>query len=203
MYGYSEKRTACFKPGTVNLLLNDSGNESTLFSRTLQARDVLVVNVSTAGHSSGNGSGNSSGAGICVNIDTSRTYISEDFVIGGSNGGTDASSSYSVQQARAHIGEKGVWVYGYIVGGDLSSSRCSFQGPFSSRTNLAIAARSSVTDKASCLSVQLAKGDIRDAVNLVDHEDYLGRLIYLKGDMVESYYGIPGIQNLTEFSFSR
>ena len=49
------------------------------------------------------------------------------------------------------------------------------------------------------MSVQLLKGDIRDALNLVDNPELLGRKVYMKGDIVESYYGIPGIKNITDF----
>ena len=42
-------------------------------------------------------------------------------------------------------------------------------------------------------------GDVLDALNLVDHEENLGRQVFLKGDIVEAYYGIPGLQNITEF----
>lgn len=100
-----------------------------------------------------------------------------------------------------HTGEEDVWVYGYIVGGDLSSSGASFTPPFKSRTNIIIAARSSTADKSSCMSVQLQKGDIRDALNLVDNPDILGDQIFLKGNIVEAYYGIPGIQGITEYEF--
>lgn len=204
MYGYTEKRTAYVKPGAVSLTLSDAGDESTLFTRTLQPREVLVVNVSTSGKPSSGGGGSAVTAGrISVSIDTTRSYVSENFTIGGETPGTDVSRAYSVSQAHTHAGEKGVWVYGYIVGGDLSSSKCSFDAPFSARTNLAIAARSSCTDKASCLSVQLSKGDIRDDINLVDHEEYLGRQIYLKGDIVESYFGITGLQNLTDYRWKQ
>ena len=105
----------------------------------------------------------------------------------------------SVPEAKDNIGAGDVWVYGYIVGGDLSSSKASFKGPFSSRTNLVLAARAGTTDRSACLSVQLQKGDIRDALNLVDNPDNLGKAVYLQGDIVESYYGLPGLQNLTEY----
>ena len=49
------------------------------------------------------------------------------------------------------------------------------------------------------MSVQLAKGDIRDDLNLVDHPELLGRQVFLLGDIVESYYGIPGVQNISEY----
>ncbi|MGN1214631.1 MAG: DUF6359 domain-containing protein [Candidatus Cryptobacteroides sp.] len=51
------------------------------------------------------------------------------------------------------------------------------------------------------MSVKLVSGDIRNALNLVDNPTLLGRKVYLKGDLVSAYYGIPGIQNITEFSF--
>jgi hypothetical protein len=54
-------------------------------------------------------------------------------------------------------------------------------------------------DKDACLSVQLPSGSLRNALNLVDNPDLLGRKICLKGDIVEAYYGIPGIKNLTEY----
>ena len=44
-------------------------------------------------------------------------------------------------------------------------------------------------------------GRIRDALNLVENPGLLGRKVYLKGDIVESYYGIPGIQSISEYSF--
>lgn len=196
MYSYSEKRIAYFQPGNISVVLSDSGNETTLFSRVLNSQQVLAVNISA-----GNGS-LAAGGGINVQVDTSRTWLTEYYTIGGSpGGGSSVRNALSVAEAKKNAGKTEVWVYGYIVGGDLSSSKCSFKGPFSSKTNLAIATKSSCTDKAACLSVQLAKGSIRDEINLVDHPDGLGKQIFLKGDIVSSYYGIPGLQSLTEYEF--
>ena len=33
----------------------------------------------------------------------------------------------------------------------------------------------------------------------VGKAEVLGRKVYMKGDIVESYYGIPGIKNITDF----
>ena len=194
MYSYSERRIAYFQPGTVNLEMSDGGKESTLFSRRLEPQQILTLGVGVGA--------DSHRSGVKVTVDTSRIWTSDSFIIGESGKtGDDTSKAYSVPEAKKHTGEEDVWVYGYIVGGDLSSSKCSFTKPFSSRTNIVIADKSSVKDKSKCLSVQLAKGDIRDALNLVDHPDLIGRQIYLKGDIVEAYYGIPGLQNLTEYQF--
>lgn len=194
MYSYSEKRTAYFKPGTISLVMSEGSTDRTLLSRRLSAQDMLTLNINV---SVPDGPASNS---ISVKVDTTRNYLSEDYTLGGaSGGGEDSGSAYSVGEARERAGEDDVWVYGYIVGGDLSSSNCRFEVPFSARTNLAIASKSSCTDKELCLSVQLPKGEVRDALNLPDHPEYLHRQVWLKGDLVEAYYGIPGIQNISEY----
>lgn len=196
LYGYSEKRFAYFPPGPVSLVLSDSGTDTPLLTRNLAERDMLTLNLSVSKSSQ-----NSSG--ISIGIDTTLNRSSENFTIGGSSGSADKGegmdTAFGVGEAKAHVGEKDVWVYGYIVGGDMTSSKVSFTKPFTSRTNMAIAAKSSAKDRSECLGVQLAKGDARDALNLVDHPSNLGRTVYLKGTIVSSYYGIPGIQDITEF----
>lgn len=197
MYGFTEKRIAFFQAGNVNLEMSDGGMEKTLFTRRLEPQQILTLGVNVGA--------DASKSGVDVQVDTTRNWTDEEFVIGGgstgSGGGNDLDKAYSVPVAKKHTGEEDVWVYGYIVGGDLSSSKCSFSAPFSSRTNLVLASKSSCTDKSSCLSVQLAKGDIRDDLNLVDHPELLGRQIYLKGTIVEAYYGIPGVQNISEYQW--
>ena len=194
MYGYREKRIAYFNPGRISLVLSDGGTDATLLTRLVESQEILVLNVSASA------SPMHSGSGITVSVDTSRLWKVEDFVIGGEDdGGAGVETAYSVTEARSHPDEEDVWVGGYVVGGDLSSSSASFSSPFKSRTNIVLGARSSVKDRAYCLSVQLQKGDIRDALNLVDNPDILGKYVYLRGDLVEAYYGIPGIRNVTEY----
>lgn len=197
MYGYSEKRIAYFKPGNVSLVLNENSKDQTICTRTLSAQEILTININVSS------SKPNSGAGIHIQVDTTRFWESETLTLGGddSGRGQDKETAFSVAQAKDHVGDTDVWVYGYIVGGDLTSSKCSFEGPFSSRTNIVLATKSTCTDKESCISVQLPSGKIRDALNLVDHEDNLGRKVFLKGDIVASYYGIVGVQSVSEYSF--
>ncbi|MBO4465700.1 MAG: DUF4493 domain-containing protein [Bacteroidales bacterium] len=198
MYGYSEKRIAYFRPGNVSLVLNENSKDQTVCTRNLQAQEILTININVTSSKA------DAAAGIHIQVDTTRFWDSETIDLGGVSGdgrGQTKETAYSVGQAKDHVGDSDVWVYGYIVGGDLTSSKCSFEGPFSSRTNFVIATKSTCTDKESCISVQLPSGKIRDALNLVDHEDNLGRKIYLKGDIVASYYGIVGIQSISEYSF--
>lgn len=194
MYGFSEKRIAYFNPGEVSLVLSDGGEDKTLFVRRLESREILSVNISAP-------VSESTSIPVSIQLDTTRYWSFEDYSIGGGDVQLPDSEIHTIQQAKAMAGAEGIWVRGYVVGGDLSSSKVSFEGPFSSRTNIAIASRASVSEKSSCMSVQLRKGDIRDALNLVDNPDILGREVFLKGDVVQSYYGIPGIQNITEFRF--
>ena len=202
MYGYSEKRMAYFSPGNVSLVLSDGGNDQTLLTKKLAAQDMLVLDVSVA-ESSGSTGGSSQSAGrISVAVDTTRNWITDSFVIGGDNGkGSETSDALTVAQAMASVGEEDVWVSGYIVGGDLSSSSASFEAPFSSRTNIVLGPRSSTSTRSSCISVQLPSGELRDALNLVDNPDLLGRKVCIRGDVVESYYGLTGLKNITEYEF--
>lgn len=195
LYGFSEKRFAFFPPGKVSLVLSDGGTDKNLLTRDLASRDMLTLNIGIAATPSGVSPG-----GISIKVDTTLNWRAEQYTIGGDDGkGTEASAAMSVPEAKNHIGEESVWVYGYIVGGDLSSTKASFKAPFSSRTNIVIAARAGTTDRSNCLSVQLQKGNIRDALNLVDNPENLGKTVFLQGNIVESYYGIPGLQSLTEY----
>lgn len=197
MYSYSEKRIAYFQPGTVSLMLSESSNDKVLFSRVLQPQTILVINVSAAGSS-----GSDAKESISVAIDTTRTWIDEDYVIGGggsSGKGNSIADALTVSQAIASPGLEDVWVSGYIVGGDLTSSSASFNPPFTSRTNILLGSRSSSDSRSSCLSVSLPTGSIREDLNLADNPSMLGRKVCLRGDIVEAYYGIPGLKNVTDY----
>lgn len=200
LYSYSEKRIAYFSPGTVSLVLSNNGTDETLLSRSLSSQEIYTINIGVSQMPAGTSS--SPKNSITVQLDTARNWISENYVIGGkSNKGSSRDNPFSVSEARGMAGTQDVWIYGFIVGGDLSSSKASFKGPFASRTNIVLAQKSSATDKSVCMSVQLSTGDIRNALNLVDNPGNLGKTVFLRGNICSSYYGIPGIQGLTEYSF--
>lgn len=200
LYAYKETRIAYFKPGSVSLVLNEGASETTLLTKSLESQEILTLNVSVSSSSSG-GSAAASG-GLNVVVDTTRNYISDSYIIGGSGTeGSEIESALSVSDAKNNIGRTDVWITGFIVGGDMTSSATgiSFNAPFSSSTHIAIAAKSSVSAKSSCMSVQLPSGSVRTAINLVDNPANLGKRLYVKGDIVSSYYGVPGIKNISEF----
>ena len=202
LYSYREDRIAYFRPGAVSLVLSTSGKgDETLYTRSLSASEILTLSVSA-------GTSSASGGSFSIQLDTARTWLGDSYVIGGGNGGSGSGSggssianAFSVTAAKENIGAEDVWIYGYIVGGDLTSSatKMNTAAPFSSDTHFAIAVRSSVTDKQECLSVELKKGDIRDALNLKTHPENLGHQVFLKGNLVEAYYGLPGLKSVSDF----
>ena len=194
MYSYTERRVAYFNPGAVSLMLSQSGTDKVLMTRNLQSNDMLVVNVSSSEPSS------ALNESIKVTVDTSRVWITEDYVIGETSGAGDGSFNIlTVAQAQSSAGQDDVWVSGYIVGGDLTSSSASFSKPFNSMTNILLGPRSSTTSRSACLSVQLSAGTFRNELNLVTNPDLLGRKVCLRGDIVESYFGITGIKNISDY----
>ena len=210
MYGYSERRIAYFKPGPISLVLNNRGVDEVLLTRTLDARTILTLNLS-APHG-----GAAAASSITVAVDTAKVWNHESYVIGGGSGSgsgsgsggsgsgddsaADIDNAYSVAQAHDHTGEDDVWVFGYIVGGDLSTAGTTVKtSKLTKATHLAIASRSTVTAKASCVAVELPKGAIRDALNLVDHPDLIGTRVYLKGSLVPSYFGTTGLKSVSDY----
>lgn len=195
-YGYSEKRTAYFAPGVISLVLSRKGSDEVLMTRKLEACQMMVLGISVADQKA-------DGAGkdrISISIDTSRVWLSESFVIGGEAGkGDGTADAISVSQAGAHVGEEDVWVSGYIVGGNLTSASALFEPPFSSRTCILLGPRSSTKERTSCISVQLPAGEVREALNLVDNPQLLGRKVLIQGDVVSSYYGLVGLKNCSDY----
>lgn len=198
MYSYSEKRAAYFLPGVISVVLDRNGKDEVLLSRRMEARQMLVIGISMA--SSGSPSQNPARENIAVSVDTSRVWLSERYVIGEDNGkGEGPSEALTVNQAMSSVGKEDVWVSGYIVGGDLTSASASYETPFSSRTCILLGPRSSVSSRSSCIAVQLPAGNVREDLNLVDNPNLLGKKIVIKGDIVDSYYGLVGLKNCSDY----
>ena len=198
LYSYTQKNVAYFKPGKISVQLADNQSSETLLSRTLAAGDVLQLKINVATPSSPQESG------ISIAVDTTRNWFSESYTIGGSSSGENGGDEDQVLTiAQAKECEEGeiVWVSGYIVGGDLTQTGASFSPPFSSSTNLLLGPRSSGSNRSSCLAVSLPKGEIRDALNLVDNPELLGKAVEICGEVSHSYFGMDGLKNVSDFNF--
>ena len=47
--------------------------------------------------------------------------------------------------------------------------------------------------------MQLPDNEVRDALNLVDHPQLLGKRVALKGDVVGAYFGLCGLKNTEDY----
>ena len=189
-YRLQETRTAWFQPGNVAVNYVEGTEESPLFNRILNAGEIHDLTL--------NASSDKASAGISIQVDTTATVLSENIVIGPGYPGSDGKSmetAWDVATASAHPGDT-AWVWGYIVGGDLSSTSIKFEPPFAKNSNLAIAASASERDRTNCFSVELSKAVIRADLNLVDHPENLGRKVYLYG-IVSIYFSLPGLKSVT------
>lgn len=191
LHSYDETRIAFFNPGNISVVLDDGGIVQTLFARNLKARQMLQMRLSAA-------SSETSGS-IDIQVDTTRDWLSDSFSYGEVDDASYIENALDVSSARARGEAEDVWVKGYIVGVASTSSKYEFDPPFSKETNLLIGLRPATTDPEYCLSVELKSGDIRDELNLVTNPSLHKRSIYIKGDLVSSYYGIPGLKSITEY----
>jgi hypothetical protein len=194
-YLFTENRTAYLKAGNVGICHKTSSASVPLFSRTLGAGEIHNISLEA--------SAAESGSEFTIEVDTSAVYINENVVIGEEFSGADGSSTQkavSVSQAKNRIGDT-LWVWGYIVGGDMSSSSVTFVGPFTKDSHIAIAENASEKSRDACLSVELSKTAVKSALNLVSNPSNLGRKVFLKGVVVESYFGLNGLKKVSEYSW--
>lgn len=191
MYGYSEKRTGYFKPGKVTISVSSDGKEQTLLSREVEEGEMLTLNLSATSDSA---------EGISIQTDTARHWTSGSYTWGDESRDDDGLlDALDITQARESAGEKGVWVKGYIVGCAASASKLEFNPPFSKATNILLGLRSVTSEGKWCISVELKNKKIREALNLQDNGEIDGSFVYIKGDLVSSYYGLPGLKNVTGY----
>lgn len=189
-YPYNERRMAFFLPGTLKLVYLNSGIEENLLTRHLAAADMFTLKLSASAEDVNN---------FKIVIDTVRNWYSEDYMIGSGKDGSSVEKALEVPDLQSYIGAKDVWVVGYIVGGDMSSSKVKLEPPFSKNAHIAIAAKSVVHGREECAAVELSStGPARDALNLVTNPGNLGRKVFIKGT-VEEYYGYPGVKSLKDF----
>lgn len=126
------------------------------------------------------------------------------------------TNPYTITQAMTHVGDTAVWVKGYIVGcvksgaAVVETANIEFVTPFSSQSNILLAATATEKNPSSLMPVQLAfKGndpdfnpttDPRTQLNLNQNPSNLGKQILIKCD-IETYFKVPGIKNISQFKF--
>ncbi len=195
-YNYRETRLAYFPAGRVDIFLLNNDKKTLLLSKILRERDVSLINISSKAQLN-----KYDNKAISLEIDTSKIWSSYNYVIGEKqkkDKGIKIDKAVNIAEARGLIGSKKIWVYGYIVG-CLKTSHLISSEPFTSSSNIAIASRQNIEDKDDCIAVELRKKSLKSAINLEDNPYNLYKKIFIKGDIVESYYGTIGLKNCTEY----
>ena len=111
---------------------------------------------------------------------------------------TPASSKenpLTVSQAKTASGNN--YVKGYIVGyidGQKLTEGAKFSVPSSAETEILLAETPDETNPNNVFPVQLPAGDIRNALELSAHPDYLKKEVLLYGSL-ETYFGVPGMKS--------
>ena len=122
---------------------------------------------------------------------------------------------YNVAKALTVQDGSMAWVKGYIVGqiaGDINvADDVQFSAPFkgatyddgtvaTAGTNLLVAADANETQVLKCLVVQLPKGDVRTALELVNNPDNDGKPVELYGKLTK-YFGVAGLKETAAAKF--
>lgn len=199
MHSYGETRVAYFRPGkfSITMVATPGADEELVMSGTLEARCVLSLELTAS-------RGVTSKSGVCISVDTARVWTSDRFTYFSSEDpeeDVEDGGLLDVPSALKNVGKVGVWVCGYIVGSCSSSSKVETAPPFSKSTNIVLGARTSFSDKSSCLSVELPSGSVRNALNLVDNPSNLGRKVLLYGNIEASYYSMKGLKSVSKFEW--
>ena len=188
-YDYWQTKYAFVSTESFNLLYNDGEKDTTLLTKNLGAGQMVTMNLSFT-------SNGTTAQVVKVEIDTTREWISYDYNLGM----RIPTGALSIEEAKQYIGER-VQVFGYIVGGDPSTSSIRIGPPFESKSAFVIASAMTERNRNNMFVVELPTGVIRDALNLVNNPHLLGTAVLITGTVTESYFGYIGIKNTKSYSF--
>ena len=192
IYDFDENRTGYFKSGNV---VFTAGEKERLLNKVVQGGTIYNLTLDCPY--------DESDAGFSIEVDSSGTDVDETIIIGNETiKGADGSSREKALDVATASGRPGdtLWVWGYIVGGDLTTSGISFTPPFTKSSNLAIAGLPGERTRENCFPVEISKTSVKEALNLCDHPDNLGKKVFLYG-IVSNYFSLPGLKKVTEFVF--
>lgn len=125
----------------------------------------------------------------------------------GAEGDGSENNPYNITAATANQNGALAWVKGFIVGhvaGSSISSESQFDAPFTGAvyddgsvaaqgTNILIAASATENNPSACFVVQLPKGDVRTALDLLAHPEIDGKEVVLYGKLTK-YFGVAGMK---------
>lgn len=188
-YDYTQTKYAYVSTEEFQLLYNKGGVDTVLLEKQLNAGQMLNLKLTYS-------ASRTTASVFKIEIDTTRDWVSYNYNVGLKI----PTGALSIAEAKERVGEKGVKVFGYIFGGDPSTSSIRVGPPFESKTSIVIAPGMSERERSNMFVVELPSGSIRDALNLVNNPDNLGRPVVVTGSIVASYYGYPGIKSTKSYA---
>lgn len=99
------------------------------------------------------------------------------------------------------------WATGYIVGyvnasaTKLNETSAIFSAQGAAATNILLANTSDEDNWENCIAVQLPSGPVRNAVNLSNNPDNLGRQVSLHGTTGSNYFGVYGLRSCDAYNW--
>ncbi|MBR4802008.1 MAG: hypothetical protein IK041_04275 [Bacteroidales bacterium] len=199
-YFYGTRHYVYLYPGEISVIYKNKDGHSTytppdnpgyadtvLFKRKLKATELVTITLDYDLTKVISG-------GFSFSVDTARIRKDEYFNLGG----IAPYGCSSVLYAQTHIGDT-INLFGYIVGGDATSTTFRKVKPFSSKTNIVIGAQDWQSLREKTVAVELANGNIRQELNLVDHPEHLKKPLVVSGVVTDSYFGYPGLKNVSSY----
>ena len=112
------------------------------------------------------------------------------------------ADTVSIKEFKSNTIGGQIWVKGYIVGAASGRPKTlELAPPFTVKTALLLADDPQESSINNVISVRLAAGKYRDALNLVDNPDNKGKCIAIYG-IQKTYLNMPGIYNIDGIEYS-
>ena len=97
-------------------------------------------------------------------------------------------------------------IVGYVSGSKLTANTATFSADGAGQSNILLGPTAESTDYTLCLPVQLSTSSnamqaVRDACNLSDNPDVLGRNAKFYGK-VQTYFGVIGLKSTSDYTFT-
>ena len=187
-YRYDQTKFLYLKTSIFSMIYSKSDGDTVLMTKALSAGQMATMTLSYKNTLI-------SATTFGVQVDTTRDWIDFDYNVARNI----PAGVYTIPEAVKRTGEK-IQVFGYIIGGDPSTNSFRIGPPFTSNSSIVIATSMTERDRTRMMVVELPSGDLRDALNLVDHPHLVGNPIIITGTVADFYYGYLGIKGTNSFT---
>ncbi len=187
-YRYAQSKYAYVSTDPFQISYRSGSKDTLLLEKSLAAGQMVTMKLSY-------NASRTSASVFKVEVDTTREWLGMNYNIGLKM----PTGSITIEEAKNKVGEKNVKVFGYVFGGDPTTTTVRVGPPFKSKTSIVIAPSMAERNRNNMMVVELPSGEIRDGLNLVVYPENIGRPVVVTGTIVQSYYGYPGIKNTKSY----